>query len=180
MLEDSAIIQVQSQEKGITMENHISHILRDYETGRLTRRQLIGHLGGLVALAGGAGQLASQQNQAAGGTFEATELNHIALRVTDVARSRDFYMKHLGLELAREGANNAFLNCGHNFVALFRGDQAGLDHYCYSVKNYDVAAAEEKLQAAGMKNIRRTSGRIYFSDPDGLTVQLAAERHAPN
>jgi catechol 2,3-dioxygenase-like lactoylglutathione lyase family enzyme len=162
------------------MENQISHIIRDYETGRLTRRQLIAHLGGLVALAGGAGQLAGQENQGGGSTFQATELNHLALRVTDVARSRDFYMKHLGLTLAREGGNNAFLNFGQNFVALFQGDQAGMDHYCYSVKNYDVAEAEEKLKAGGLKDIRRTSGRIYFSDPDGLTVQLAAEQHAPN
>jgi hypothetical protein len=42
-----------------------------------------------------------------------------------------------------------------------------------------VAEAERKLRSAGLSNIRRTSGRIYFSDPDNLTVHLAAEEHLP-
>jgi hypothetical protein len=42
-----------------------------------------------------------------------------------------------------------------------------------------VDAAEQKLRAAGLPNIHRTSGRIYFDDPDGLTVQLAASAHMP-
>ena len=161
------------------MDTEISSMVLEYEKGHLSRRQLVARLGALVALAAGAAPVLGQEKKSAP-TFQATEINHLALRVTDVARSRDFYMKHLGLQLAREGTNNAFLNFGNNFVALFRGEEARMDHYCYSIKNYDVAEAEKKLKAEGMKDIRRTSGRIYFSDPDGLTVQLAAEQHSPN
>jgi catechol 2,3-dioxygenase-like lactoylglutathione lyase family enzyme len=110
-------------------------------------------------------------------TFKATGLNHIALRVKDVERSSEFYIKHLGLKQAELNRSSSFLNCGNNFVALFQGNASEMDHYCYSIKNFDVGEAEKKLNATGMKNIRRESGRIYFSDPDGLTVQLASEDH---
>jgi catechol 2,3-dioxygenase-like lactoylglutathione lyase family enzyme len=163
------------------METQISRIVQDYESGQITRRQLLTRLGAMmVLLGGGAGARAAESAAGTtGSTFEATSLNHIALHVTDVARSRDFYVKHLGMKVSRDSGTSAFLTCGNNFVALFRGDRPGMDHYCYSVKNYDVAAAEEKLRMAGMEDIRRTSGRIYFSDPDRLTVQLAAEAHLP-
>ena len=54
-----------------------------------------------------------------------------------------------------------------------------MDHYCYSVKDYDVRDAERKLKAAGIEPRVRGGNRIYFEDPDGLTVQLAAETHLP-
>jgi len=164
------------------MNHTLDHIMDEYDTGRMTRRQLLARLATLLALAGGATRGAGAEPTAAGGgsTFEATEINHIALRVTDVGRSRDFYVQHLGMKVTRDSAGSAFLTCGKNFTALFRGAEPGLDHYCYSVKDYDVDAAERKLRAAGIADIRRTSGRIYFSDPDGITVQLAAEEHLPS
>ena len=163
------------------METQIAQMLDQYETGTMTRRQLVAGLGALVALLGGSGHVHGAETEPAptGGTFRATEVNHIALRTTDVGRSRDFYVKHLGLSVSREGANNAFLTCGRNFLALFRGDTPRMDHYCYSVKDFDVDEAEGALRAAGIPDVRRTGGRIYFSDPDGLTVQLAEEGHGP-
>jgi catechol 2,3-dioxygenase-like lactoylglutathione lyase family enzyme len=157
-------------------DHHISKLLHEYETGRLTRRQVLSHLGALMALAGGAGLVSGQETGPKSSTFQATGLDHIALRVKDVARSRDFYVKHLGLKVTGQSPNSAFLDCGKDFVALFRGDHAGMDHYCYAIKNYDVAEAEAKLKAAGIPDIRRTAGRIYFSDPDNITVQIAAGR----
>lgn len=161
------------------MNNPIDQIVDDYDAGRMSRRQLLGKLGALLAVAGAGSTTLAADPGAGDPTFEATELNHIALRVTDVERSREFYMRHLGLKHSSLSANSAFLTCGNNFVALFRGDQPRMDHYCYSVRGYDVADAEEKLNAANMRNIRRTGGRIYFSDPDGFTVQLAATEHLP-
>jgi catechol 2,3-dioxygenase-like lactoylglutathione lyase family enzyme len=161
------------------MNNPIDQIVDDYDSGRMTRRQLLGKMGALLAVAGGGATALAADTGAVEPAFEATELNHIALRVTDVKRSRDFYMQHLGMNHSSLSANSAFLTCGSNFVALFRGATPQMDHYCYSVRDYDVATAEDKLRAAGMRDIRRTSERIYFSDPDGLTVQLAATEHMP-
>jgi catechol 2,3-dioxygenase-like lactoylglutathione lyase family enzyme len=109
--------------------------------------------------------------------FQAVGLNHIALRVTDVPRARDFYIRHLGLEVTRDGGEGScFLSFEGGFLALFRGDEPRMDHYCYSVKDYDVNAAAEKLKSAGITP-RVTGERIYFDDPDGLEVQLAAPEH---
>lgn len=161
------------------MNNPIDQIVDDYDAGRMTRRELLGKLGALLAVAGAGSNALAADSGAGEPTFVATELNHIALRVTDVERSREFYMRHLGLKHSSLSAGSAFLTCGNNFVALFHGDTPRMDHYCYSVRGYNVATAEGKLRGAGMRNIRRTSGRIYFSDPDGLTVQLAATEHLP-
>ena len=158
------------------MENMINHFLEEFEKGHLTRRQLIAKMGGLVAVLSGISH-ANSQNQPSESTFEAIGINHIALRVTDVKRSSEFYIKHLGMKQAELNRSSSFLNFGNNFLALFEGSTSEMDHYCYSIKNYDVGEAEEKLKAVGMKDIRRESGRIYFSDPDGLTVQLASEDH---
>ncbi len=164
------------------MENEITRLVEHYETGRMTRRQLVSRLGSLVAVLSGAGTVLgadeSAQKKENGSTFKGVELNHIALRVTDVPRSRDFYVKHLDLKVQREGRNNCFLGCGQNFVALFKGDKAEMDHYCYSIEDYDVNVAEKKLKAEGF-DPRVRGGRIYFKDPDGLTVQLASKTHRP-
>ena len=89
-------------------------------------------------------------------------------------RARDFYQKHLGLTVRREGGDeNCFMNCGEHFLALFRNKTPGLNHYCYTIKNYDPARAVDKLKAVGLKP-RRTSDRVYFDDPDGITVQVSA------
>ena len=166
------------------MDNYISQLVDGYESGSMTRRQLVAKLGSMVAVLGGAGGILRTQSARAdqledgGSTFEGTELNHIALRVTDIARSRDFYIKHLGLTVSRQGQNNCFLTCGKNFVALFRSDEARMDHYCYSIKDYDVKEAAAKLKSQGITPDVE-DGRIYFPDPDGLRIQLASSTHAP-
>ena len=72
--------------------------------------------------------------------------------MTDVARSRDFYVEHLGLEVSSESLpSNCFLDCGDHFVALFRAPSAGLAHYCYSIPDYDQQDAAKRLRAAGLE-----------------------------
>ncbi|MCP5119028.1 MAG: VOC family protein, partial [bacterium] len=113
-------------------------------------------------------------------TFRGVGMNHIALRVTDVARSRDFYQRVFGLPVVMESARNCFLGLGKNFVALFEGNKPGMDHYCYEVANYEVRAVTAELDRQGL-NPRQPSGtdRVYFKDPDGLTVQGAGAGHQP-
>ncbi len=154
------------------MDSFINSMVDQYDRGRLSRRQLITTLTGFAAVAGvGADAVSAQDTDTS--TFQATALNHIALSVTDVGRSRDFYVKHLGLRVTRDGSRNCFLNVGPNFLALFRARQAGLAHYCYTIKGYTADSAAETLQAAGFKT-RRAENRVYFDDPDGLEVQLSA------
>ncbi|MGI6454196.1 MAG: VOC family protein [bacterium] len=158
------------------MEPIIAKLLEQYESGRVNRRELIAGLSALVAVASGQTATAAEGEEP---VFKATSLNHIALRVTDVPKSRDFYVKMLGLnKTSRDSESSSFLTFEHGFLALFKGDQPQMDHYCYSIENYDVNQAAEKLRQLGIEP-QIQGQRIYFPDPDGLTVQLAATDHTP-
>jgi catechol 2,3-dioxygenase-like lactoylglutathione lyase family enzyme len=160
------------------MQIQIVKMINDFERGRLSRRQLIAHLTAMFAASLGATiAFADQQprpaaaNQAdSAPTFDATDLNHIALSVTDVRRSEKWYQKHLGL---RPTGQEGFLTTGKGWLALFQGEKPGLDHYCYSIANYDPADAVARLKAAGLTP-RREGGRVYFDDPDGIECQVAS------
>ena len=158
------------------MHGDISRMVEDFERGRLTRRQLVAHLTAAAAAMAGApllgGSSAAAQSQG-GSTFQAKAVDHVALRVTDVARSRRFYEQHLGLETTSCGAESCFMSCGSDFLALFRGTQPGLDHYAFAIDGYAPATAVERLEAAGLTPKRR-GNRVYFDDPDGIEVQVTA------
>src|SRR5947208_9975387 len=77
------------------MQTHIVKMINDFEHGRLSRRQLIAYLTGMFAasLSATIGLADQQDGRAApqpadsAPTFDATDLNHIALNVTDMQRS---------------------------------------------------------------------------------------------
>lgn len=155
-----------------------SKILADFETGKLSRRQLVTRL---MALGAALSALETSEGQESTTEkfeplFKAKGLHHIALDVTDVPRSRDFYAKHLGLGVIRGNENAMFMGADREFfLTLFKAAKPGLNHYCYGIENYDAASAVAKLRQAGI-NPRETSGRVYFPDPDGIEVQIASLR----
>lgn len=160
------------------MQTQIVKMITDFEHGRLSRRQLIAHLTGLFATSLGATvAFADQQPERAAlnsadatSTFDAVDLNHVALSVTNVERSKKWYQKHLGLKAT---GTEGFLTTGKGWLALFQGEKPGMHHYCYSIANYDPADAVSRLKAAGLSP-RREGGRVYFDDPDGIECQVAS------
>jgi Glyoxalase/Bleomycin resistance protein/Dioxygenase superfamily len=160
------------------MQTQIVKMINDFEHGRLSRRQLIAYLTGMFAASVGATiGLADQQDGRAApqlvdtaSTFDAIDLNHVALNVTDVQRSVKWYQKHLGL---KPKGQEGFLTTGKGWLALFQGEKPGLNHYCYSIANYDPADAVARLKAAGLTP-RREDRRVYFADPDGIECQVAS------
>ena len=158
------------------MWSQIEGLVGAFERGLLSRRDLVRRLGAVAIVAAGAKRLAAAEEQPEEeSTFKAVGLNHIALRVTDVDRSAEWYKKHLGLEDMSVGRSR-FLSVGPDFLALFPAEKAAMDHYCYSVPGYDASEAVKTLKAAGLKP-RRQENRVYFDDPDGLEVQVAAPNH---
>jgi catechol-2,3-dioxygenase len=152
------------------MHHFIEQMLTDYEQGRISRRRLLNAFTAVAALATAATDR--------GSTFRGVALNHVAIRVTNIQRSRDFYQKLLGLPVLHEAEDNCFLGLGNNFLTLFKNEKPGLDHYCVAIQNFNADAVMEELNRQGLKP-RRPSGsdRIYFPDPDGLEVQLSAVDH---
>ena len=107
------------------------------------------------------------------------DVNHVALRVSDVGRSVEWYQKLIGLKIISRAATSAFLGLGENFLALFqRSDGGGADHFCFSVEDYEPDTVMAKLAAHGIDS-RRREDRVYFSDLNGLTVQASAASHQP-
>ncbi len=160
------------------MLTQIEELVDAFEEGSISRRCLIARLGAVAACMAGVKNLAAA-SQPEATTFNAVGLNHIALSVSDVGRSRDFYKKHLGLTVMRErDGQNCFMRCGEHFVALFRAAEPGLDHYCYTIKEYAPAVVVNKLNAVGLSP-RRVENRVYFDDPDGITVQVSARNNRP-
>ena len=152
------------------MDRIISRMLQEYERGNVSRRHLIQRLAALV--------LAAPPAPAAASTFKGVGLNHIAIRVADVRRSREFYEKQLGLPLIRESDTSCFLKMGDEFLTLFKNERPGLDHYCVAIEDFKPETVMSELNRQGLKP-RRPSGtdRIYFADPDGLEVQLSSADH---
>lgn len=157
------------------MQPIVEKFVDAFTMGRMSRRELIAAMSGLV-VAAATGRSLPAHGDPAGPTFTPLGLNHLALNVTDVARSRDFYIKHFGMTVASESPNNCFLNFEGGFLALFQGSEARMDHFCLSVRDYDVNACAAKLREHGIEP-RITGDRIYFPDPDLLTVQLASATH---
>jgi catechol 2,3-dioxygenase-like lactoylglutathione lyase family enzyme len=150
----------------VLIEQILSKMLEGYKTGKLSRRHLIQSLAALATTA------------SAAPTFKVVALNHIAIPVTDVQRSRNFYQKPLGLPLICDTPDNCFLGVGKNFLTLFQNPHPGLDHYRFAIENFNADLVTDELKREGLKPRRPGgSGRVYFSDPDGLEVQIASIDH---
>jgi glyoxylase I family protein len=118
-------------------------------------------------------------------------IEHIAINVADPVAVADWYVRHLGLQVARKGPGPIF---GH-FLADSAGkvvleiyhqnapvpDYAALDPFVFHIAfiTPDVDADRSRLIAAGGKtegDVNRTpNGDVlcFVRDPWGITLQLA-------
>jgi catechol 2,3-dioxygenase-like lactoylglutathione lyase family enzyme len=141
----------------------IERLLDRYETGSLTRRQLVA---GLFAIAATAAPL-----------LPAASLNHVTLSVSDVERSHQFYEKLFGMPVVSRQANGINLGAGpESFVGLYKMNGApAIHHICLTAENFQVESAVKGLNDQGIKNsVRNRDGvkELYLQDPDGITVQV--------
>jgi catechol 2,3-dioxygenase-like lactoylglutathione lyase family enzyme len=115
----------------------------------------------------------------------AQTLNHISIGVSDVEASAAFYRRILGLEVvSRPGNGGINMGLRDGFLGLYSipGFVGQPHHFCLGVADYDPDAIAERLGREGLEARvdrnpnNRTSGgdQLYFTDPDGTTVQLGA------
>jgi catechol 2,3-dioxygenase-like lactoylglutathione lyase family enzyme len=109
-------------------------------------------------------------------------LHHLALRVRDCRAAAAFYGGVLGLrEIARHGEpgamrsiwfalGDAVLMLEHDLLG--EGPTEGSGHLVALAVD-DLAAAEARLAAAGVRITERTAFTLYTADPDGHRVALS-------
>ena len=131
-------------------------------------------------------------------SFEVVGIDHIVLRVTDVARSIAFYCDVLGCKEERrsEALGLIQLRAGRSLIDLvdvsaplgeLGGPAAGetarnVDHFALQLRGFDEETMRSHLEVHGIEpdEVGERYGAegmglsMYIKDPDGNTVELKA------
>jgi len=116
-------------------------------------------------------------------------IDHVAIHVSDLGRSIDFYEKHFGFKkyfqhTATGGLEIAYLKLGDTVLELTHkaGEPITGFHFCLEAERFEEAVAD--LQKSGVEMIRaphdtparelREKGwrRVVFRGPDGEQIEL--------
>ena len=152
------------------MSHEIETLLTQYDTGRLTRRELLGALALAIASAPSAA--------AAAPIGKVTQVNHVSIFVPDVKKSVAFYQDVLGLPLLTRQDAGINLNAGSGFLGIYpapAGGSGSINHVCFGMENFDADAVLKMLTDRGIKaniRMRGETKELYFTDADGVRVQL--------
>ena len=106
---------------------------------RITRRETLGLLA--------AGTLSAQSSR-----LEFAAIDHIEFYVSDVEKSRDFFVRLFGnTVLKNASASKRYLKLGSAYMAFEKPRTAGgaitVDHYSTSIKGIDMAKVHAHLEA---------------------------------
>ena len=154
------------------MSAGLDRLVSQYETGRITRRQLIGALTALVA---GAGAPSAAEAAPIGAV---KQMNHVSIFVPDVQKSKQFYQDLFGLPLLTNQDPGVNLSTGTGFLGIYpapNGQKASINHLCLGVEHFDADATLASLKDRGVQARMRLRGdtkELYLTDPDGISVQL--------
>ena len=115
-------------------------------------------------------------------------MRHLALKVSDVERAKDFYMRVFAMKLVwQPDANNAYLSSGCDNLALHRDrngerHQGALDHLGFIAASrddlrsgYEWALSNSIEIVNPLRQHRDGSSSFSIKDPDGIVIQLLYE-----
>jgi catechol 2,3-dioxygenase-like lactoylglutathione lyase family enzyme len=179
------------------MEQTIATLLKDFEAGRMDRRQLIKSLA-VLAIAGPAAAPAPAAAQAKA-PWKTVHLDHISYSVSDYKKSVDFYTNLMGWEVANDnGKNQASLRIGTIGEIIIRNarrpegapapstpsGQPGrppitgvINHISYGISPWDTDGVKAELIRRGLTPREDNVGADFKSwhvlDPDGWDLQIS-------
>ena len=153
------------------MKDAISRLLKTYEDGKLSRRDLVQGLALMAA--------ATETASAAG--FEGNGINHISVFVSNLQRSTDFYQKAFGCKVNKRQGNNQLM-FGKSFLVLREDKPPGkVDHIAVGVDNFNKDSVTADLKARGATPIDQQGGGgvgFHVVDPDGYPIQITSSTNA--
>jgi catechol 2,3-dioxygenase len=133
----------------------------------------------------------TDQTRSSGGALLAdeTRVGGVELRITDLERSLDFYTRVIGLSVHARDDRFAALGVGGEDLVTLRADprarpagrHAGLYHYALLFPTREELARAGRRVATTRTRIDGASDHgtheaIYLPDPDGIGIELAADR----
>jgi catechol 2,3-dioxygenase-like lactoylglutathione lyase family enzyme len=152
------------------MEPIVDDLVRRFERGAVTRRQLIQGLSTLVASAG-----AARADAAQAGGLRGTGIDHVSILVDDLQRSAEFYQRVFGMTPVSEDKPNQILRLGmkRTIVSLRHEGPSGVtDHFAISVENFNRDTVTETLKPHGLTPRQNVQFGFHIKDPDGVVVQI--------
>jgi catechol 2,3-dioxygenase-like lactoylglutathione lyase family enzyme len=171
------------------MNERIDRVGPESGDGHMTRRDFALRLG---ALATTASRLVAQSPPRP--TIKAHTLNHLAMGVSDVERTADWYQKIFGMPVRfaqdASAAKVAVLRIadGPEFLELFpvaKGAKPGFVHLGFGVQRFNRTMADQALNARGIKadwQMRKAPEgnveELTIRDPDDLIIQIQDTRYA--
>ena len=173
------------------MEHIITGLLRNFEEGKINRRQLVRSL--TVAASAAAAVGVAPPVSADEGTLKTIGINHISYRVANYSKSRDFYAGLLGLKVSNDSGTKCRLTVGDIGIVVQPGEDEVtrrtpmIDHIAYTVdasKGQILAAlkrrgvrAEHDLNHPLPKTANsKPEGGVQVKDPDGFHVTLSPKK----
>jgi len=155
------------------MERVIENLVRDFENGKLTRRELIRSL----TLTATAATVASAAPTPQGNGFKAVAVNHISYGVADYARTRDFYADLLGMTVKSDDGKQCTLAFGDSFIVARKSREPDnkplVDHFAITIDDWDKARVEAELKRRGLELRPDTDDSFIVKDPDGYSLQIS-------
>jgi catechol 2,3-dioxygenase-like lactoylglutathione lyase family enzyme len=160
------------------MVNEIDGLLKQYESGSLSRRQLLARLVG-VSTAAALSTTSSSAQERTVLRGRAKMVNHISVYCSDLKRSSAFYEK-LGLAtprpipgaLAADFVDPAYVSLR---IPSNKADVGKIDHFCIGYDKFDLKRDGDALRAAGVQGepTKADWGEMFWvHDPDGVSIQL--------
>jgi catechol 2,3-dioxygenase-like lactoylglutathione lyase family enzyme len=185
------------------VEQVIDGLLKDFEAGKMTRRQLIKSLtvaAVAAAPASAAAQTASAIPPSKGpAPWKTVWLDHISYAVSDYRRSTAFYRDLMGWEIKKDNGNNqCSMKIGDIGGIIIRnnrqaaGQPAGaqsaaasgqppitgvINHVSWGVEPWDTAKVKAELERRGLNpredNVGDNFKSFHVKDPDGWDLQIS-------
>ncbi len=188
------------------MEHVVEELIRDFENGRITRRQLIKSLTVAVASAVPGASLAAQEKTmtipapTGPAPWKTVWLDHISYAVSDYRRSTAFYRDLMGWEpLTDDGKNQCSMKIGTIGGIIVRNNRqmgsggappAGregqppitgvINHISWGIEPWDTDKVKAELERRGLSPRPDMVGdkfkSFHVKDPDGWDLQISNQK----